>query len=104
MSKAGIGPKLSSANPVRQLAAQPPTQLSLCPPGFWRASITRHRRIKAPFRFYSRDGAHGFLCKRGRGRWRRCRSPLRYWVRIGHHVLRVRAIGLRGPAAACGSR
>lgn len=44
-----------------------------------------HRRIKARFRFYSRDGTRGFLCKRDRGRWRRCRiprSPLRYFKRF----------------------
>lgn len=71
--------------------------------GFWKTSVTRHRRVKAHFRFYSRDGARGFVCKRDRGHWRRCHSPLRYWAPIGHHVLRVRAIGptgLRGPVAS----
>lgn len=62
---------------------------------FWRFSVTRHR-IKARFRFYSRDGARGFLCKSDRARWRRCHSPLRYWVGPGHHILRVRAIGSTG--------
>lgn len=69
---------------------------------FWRFSVTRHRRIRARFRFYSRDGAHGFLCRPDHHRWRRCHSPLRYWVPAGRHVLRVRAIGqtgLRGPVA-----
>lgn len=69
--------------------------------GFWKTSTTRRNGIKARFRFYSRDGARRFLCKPDRGRWRRCRSPLRYWAPIGHHALRVRAIGrtgLRGPA------
>ncbi|HEY0316876.1 MAG TPA: hypothetical protein VGC49_01135 [Solirubrobacterales bacterium] len=68
--------------------------------GFWKSAVTRHRRFKARFRFYSRDGAKGFECKRDRDRWRRCHSPLRYWVAVGHHALRVRAIGstgLRGP-------
>jgi hypothetical protein len=71
--------------------------------GFWKFSSTRHRRVKARFRFYSRDGARAFLCKRDRGHWRRCHSPLRYWVPIGRHTLRVRAIGttgLRGPIAS----
>lgn len=70
--------------------------------GFWKSAVTRHRRFKARFHFYSHDGARGFECKRDRGRWRRCHSPLRYWVAVGHHTLRVRAIGstgLRGPAA-----
>ena len=70
---------------------------------FWESSVTRHRRIKARFRFYSRDSARGFLCRRDRGRWRPCHSPLRYWVAVGRHALRVRAIGptgLRGPAAS----
>jgi hypothetical protein len=70
---------------------------------FWKFSVTRQRRIKARFRFYSRDGARGFLCKPDRGRWRRCHSPLRYWVPVGRNVLRVRAIGptgLRGPVAS----
>jgi hypothetical protein len=67
---------------------------------FWKGSITRRHRVKARFRFYSKDGARGFLCRRDRGGWRRCHSPLRYWVPIGRHILRVRAIGptgLRGP-------
>jgi hypothetical protein len=67
---------------------------------FWRFSATRHRRVKARFRFYSREGARGFICKRDRSHWRRCHSPLRYWAPTGRHVLRVRAIGptgLRGP-------
>jgi hypothetical protein len=70
---------------------------------FWKVSATRHRYVKARFRFYSRHGARGFLCKRDRGRWRRCSSPLRYWASIGRHTLRVRAIGatgLRGPIAS----
>jgi hypothetical protein len=70
--------------------------------GFWKSAVTRHRRVKARFRFYSRDGARGFECRRDRGPWRRCQSPLRYWVAIGRHTLRVRAVGatgLRGPAA-----
>lgn len=70
---------------------------------FWKGSVTRHHHVKARFRFYSRDGARGFQCKPDRARWRRCHSPLRYWASIGHHVLRVRAIGptgLRGPIAS----
>jgi hypothetical protein len=70
--------------------------------GFWKSAVTRHRRFKARFHFYSRDGAQGFECRRDRGPWRRCHSPLRYWVAAGRHTLRVRAIGpsgLRGPAA-----
>lgn len=70
--------------------------------GFWKSAVIRHRRVKARFRFYSRDGARSFECKRDRGPWRRCDSPLRYWVAVGHHTLRVRAVGwtgLRGPAA-----
>jgi hypothetical protein len=69
---------------------------------FWKATTTRHRRIRARFRFYSPTRAKGFECKRDRGRYRRCRSPLRYWASHGRHALRVRAIGptgLRGPAA-----
>ena len=71
--------------------------------GFWKSSTTRHRRIKARFHFYSRDRVRGFLCKPDRGHWRPCHSPLRYWVPVGHHTLRVRAIGttgLRGPIAS----
>jgi hypothetical protein len=70
--------------------------------GFWKNSVTRRHRVKARFRFYSKEGARRFLCKRDRGPWRRCHSPLRYWAPIGHHALRVRAIGrtgLRGPSA-----
>lgn len=69
---------------------------------FWKGSTAHNGRVKARFRFYSRDGARGFICKPDRGRWRKCHSPLRYWVPVGGHVLRVRAIGttgLRGPIA-----
>jgi hypothetical protein len=69
---------------------------------FWKATTTRHRRIRAHFRFYSPTKVRGFECKRDRGHYRRCRSPLRYWAAHGRHALRVRAIGptgLRGPAA-----
>jgi hypothetical protein len=71
---------------------------------FWPTAFThRHRhRVRARFHFYSPTRTRGFECKRDRGRWRRCRSPLRYWVGIGHHTLRVRAIGptgLRGKPA-----
>jgi hypothetical protein len=70
---------------------------------FWKVAITRHRHIRARFRFYSPTRARGFECKRDRGRYRPCDSPLRYWAARGRHVLRVRAIGptgLRGPAAS----
>jgi hypothetical protein len=87
--------------PSKKRTRRPRTHLVFAE-GFWKSSVTRHRRIKARFRFYSRDGARGFLCKPDRRRWRRCHSPLRYWVPVGHHILRVRAIGstgLRGPVA-----
>jgi hypothetical protein len=69
---------------------------------FWKIVGARRHHVKARFRFYSRDGARGFQCKRDRAPWRPCHSPLRYWVAPGDHVLRVRAIGrtgLRGPVA-----
>lgn len=68
--------------------------------GFWGKTVTRRDKVKARFRFYSRDRARRFLCKHDRRRWRRCRSPHRYWATVGNHVLRVRAVGqtgLRGP-------
>jgi hypothetical protein len=69
---------------------------------FWRFSVTHRRRFRARFHFYSPTQTRGFECKRDRGRWRRCHSPLRYWAGVGHHALRVRAIGptgLRGEPA-----
>ncbi|MGN6256323.1 MAG: WD40/YVTN/BNR-like repeat-containing protein [Solirubrobacterales bacterium] len=95
-------PSPSPAAGKRTRRLRPRTHLIFAE-GFWRSSVTRHRRIKARFRFYSRDGARAFLCKRDHAPWRRCHSPLRYWVPIGHHTLRVRAIGptgLRGPIAS----
>jgi len=66
-------------------------------------SRTRHRRVRARFRFYSHTKVRGFECKLDRAPYHRCHSPMRYWVAPGlGHVLRVRAIGptgLRGPAA-----
>jgi hypothetical protein len=59
-------------------------------------------RGKVLIRFYSRDGARGFLCKLDHQGFRPCHSPKRYPVRVGNHVFRVRAIGvtgLRGPVA-----
>jgi hypothetical protein len=89
-------------SPGKQAKRRPRTHLVFAE-HFWKFSITRHRHIKARFRFYSRDGARAFLCKPDRRRWRRCHSPLRYWVPVGRHVLRVRAVGrtgLRGPIAS----
>ena len=89
-----------SPDPGRRTRLRPRTIL-LFAENFWKSTMTRRHRVKARFRFYSRDGARGFLCKPDRGHWRRCHSPLRYRVGIGRHRLRVRAIGrtgLRGPA------
>lgn len=63
---------------------------------FWKRVVTRHRRVRARFRFYSPTMTQGFECKRDRGSYRRCRSPLRFWVGHGRHTLRVRAIGPTG--------
>jgi hypothetical protein len=89
------------ADPGKATRKRPRTHLVFAE-GFYKAVGTSHRRIKARFHFYSRDGARGFECKRDRGRWHRCHSPLRYWAGLGRHTLRVRAVGatgLRGPAA-----
>lgn len=83
-------------------APRRPLTILLWAEHFWKVSGTRHRRLRARFRFYSPTKTKGFECKRDRGPYRPCDSPLRYWVRHGRHVLRVRAIGptgLRGPAA-----
>jgi hypothetical protein len=92
----------SPTKPTPQRARRRPRTHLVFAEGFWTSAATKHRRIKARFRFYSRDGARGFLCKPDRRRWRRCHSPYRYWVGRGRHVFRVRAIGptgLRGPIA-----
>jgi hypothetical protein len=83
-------------------APQRPRTVLVFAEHFWKFATTRHRRLRARFRFYSPTKVRGFECKRDRGSYRRCRSPLRYWAAHGRHVLRVRAIGptgLRGPAA-----
>jgi hypothetical protein len=95
-------PAPSPTPPSRKRGRLRPRTVIVFAERFWRNSVTRRHRVKARFRFYSRDGARAFLCKRDRGHWRRCHSPLRYWAPIGRHVLRVRAIGrtgLRGPVA-----
>jgi hypothetical protein len=92
----------SPSGPKTKRARRRPRTHLVFAEGFWKSSSTRHRRIRARFRFYSRDGARGFLCKPDRRRWHRCHSPFRYWVPVGHHTLGVRAIGvtgLRGPVA-----
>ncbi len=66
-----------------------------------RRQLENHRG-KVWIRFYSRDGARGFICKLDRGHFKPCRSPKRYPVKAGNHVFRVRAVGftgLRGPMA-----
>jgi hypothetical protein len=86
----------------RRKAPRRPRTILVFAEHFWEVAITRHRRTRARFRFYSPTKTRGFECRRDRGPYRRCRSPLRYWVGHGRHVLRVRAIGptgLRGPAA-----
>jgi hypothetical protein len=91
----------TTSSPGKRTRLRPRTHLVFAE-HFWKSSATRKRHVKARFRFYSRDGARAFLCKPDRARWRRCHSPLRYWVPVGHHTLRVRAIGvtgLRGPIA-----
>jgi hypothetical protein len=79
-----------------------PKTILLLAEGFYFHTRSRHHRVRARFHFYAKSKVRGFLCSRDRGRWRRCRSPLRYWVGVGHHTLRVRAIGptgLLGPPA-----
>ena len=54
--------------------------------------------------FYGKHRVHvsGFLCGIDGGALVRCRSPKSYVVGLGHHVIRIRAIGrtgLKGPAA-----
>lgn len=86
----------------RRKARRRPRTFLLFAENFWERTFTRHRRVRARFRFYSPTPVRGFECRRDRGPYRRCRSPLRYWVGHGHHTLRVRAIGptgLRGRAA-----
>jgi hypothetical protein len=97
-SAAAPGPGSAGKKTTR---ARPRTHLLFAEHSY--VTILAHgHRAKARFRFYSREGAKGFECKRDRHRWARCHSPLRYWATIGRHVLRVRAIGrtgLRGPVA-----
>jgi hypothetical protein len=94
-------PGSSGGNRGRKAPLRPRTILVYAE-HFWKGTVTRRRRIRAHFRFYSPTKVSGFECKRDRGPYRRCRSPLRYWVSHGRHALRVRAIGptgLRGAAA-----
>jgi hypothetical protein len=59
-------------------------------------TVTRDRRIRLGFRFFSHGPVESFTCKRDRGPWRRCSSPQRFWAPLGRHAFRVRAIGLAG--------
>jgi hypothetical protein len=88
--------------PRRNRSRRRPRTILVFAENFWKLSRTRHRRLRARFRFYSPTTTKGFECRRELGRYRPCHPPLRYWVGHGRHVLRVRAIGptgLRGPAA-----
>jgi hypothetical protein len=95
-------PFSAPTDPPGRKARRRPRTVLVFAEGFWKLTHTRHRRIRARFRFYSPTRTRGFECKRNGGPYRPCHSPLRYWVAHGRHVLRVRAIGptgLRGPAA-----
>jgi hypothetical protein len=97
------GPGPGAAEPgAAHRASRRPNAFLVFAENFWGHTVTRGRRVRARFHFYSPMPTKGFECRRDLGRWRRCRSPLRYWVGIGRHTLRVRAIGptgLRGEAA-----
>ncbi len=91
-----------SGGSKRHKVRRRPRTIILFAEKFWSLALTRHRRARARFHFYSPSKTRGFECSRDRGPYRRCHSPLRYWVARGRHVLSVRAIGptgLRGPAA-----
>lgn len=99
---AGGDPGPGSGGKTTQRAPARPKAFLVFAENFWRITGTSRHRVRARFHFYSPTATKGFECRRDRGRWGRCRSPLRYWVGIGHHALRVRAIGptgLRGAAA-----
>lgn len=96
-----VAPAPSPAGAAAKRGRLRPRTVIVFAEGFWKNSVTRRHRVRARFRFYSKQGARSFLCKRDGGPWRKCRSPLRFWAPIGHHALRVRAIGrtgLRGPS------
>lgn len=63
---------------------------------FVRQSRTKGAGSRVTFRLRPYGRVRGFICSLdGRG-FRRCRSPLRLYAKVGHHLLRVRAIGLTG--------
>lgn len=69
---------------------------------FARQSRTKGTGSRVTFRLRPYGRVRGFVCSLDRRRFRRCRSPLRIYAKLGHHVLRARAIGrtgLRGPVA-----
>lgn len=69
---------------------------------FTRQSWTKGKGSRVTFRLRPYGRVRGFACRLDRRRFRRCKSPLRIYAKLGHHVLRARAIGvtgLRGPVA-----
>jgi hypothetical protein len=90
---------MSETTPRRRRKKRPTVKIaSLLTP--FRRQLEDHRG-KVLIRFYSRDGARGFLCKLDHHGFRPCRSPMHYPVGVGHrvaahHVFRVRAIGFTG--------
>jgi hypothetical protein len=69
---------------------------------FIRESLTRGAGARVTFRLRPFGRVRGFLCRLDRKKFRPCRSPLRVFAKLGHHVLRARAVGLtglRGPVA-----
>jgi hypothetical protein len=69
---------------------------------FVRQSRTKGIGSRVTFRLRTYGRVRGFVCSLDRRRLRRCASPLRIYAKVGHHVLRARAIGasgLKGPMA-----
>ncbi len=102
---------LTSANPFdieearggpRHGSAKRPRMKILHSDNFVRQSRTQGAGSRVTFRLRPYGRVRGFVCSLDRRRFRRCRSPLRIYVKLGHHVLRARAIGvtgLKGPVA-----
>jgi len=105
------GTVFTSANPFdseqasrgkKHRAPKRPRMKILRSDNFVRQSRTHGAGSRVTFRLRSFGRARGFECSLDQHKFSRCKSPLRIYAKVGHHVLRARAIGatrLKGPVA-----
>lgn len=63
---------------------------------FNKQALTRGAGARVTFRLRPFGRVRGFLCRLDARKFRPCRSPLKIYAKLGHHLLKARAIGRTG--------